>query len=148
MKLLFKGNSIGKALADISAYLLLAQCIAEFLKIQRIHTQMTLLRGDDNILDVLLYRNKRACFDIVVSAVGNKILDALPCFGVHLHLVKDDKRLTLIQLHTVVGGQQHEERVKIVHVLGEIVLDLVGALSEVDQDVALIFIFAEFLTDR
>lgn len=85
---------------------------------------------------------------IVVSAVSNKILDALSCLRVHLYLVKDDKRLTLIQLHAVVGGQQHEERIKIVNVLGEIVLDLVGALGEVDEDIALIFIFAEFFAYR
>ena len=124
VKLIFKGNSIGKALTNITAYLLLAQCIAEFLKIQWIHAQMTLLRGDD------------------------KVLDTLPCFGIHLHLVKDDKRLTLVQLHAIICGQQHEERVKIVHVLHEIVLHFIGALGEVDEDVALIFVFAELLTNR
>ena len=46
-------------------------------------------------------------------------------FRVHLHFVKDDERLTLIQFHAVVCGQQHKEGVQIIHVLHKIVLHLI-----------------------
>ena len=93
---------------------------------------MTFLRWYDDTLDILLYRDERACFDIVVSSIGNEVFDTLPCLRVHLYFVKDDKRITLVKFHTVICGQQHEEGIKIVHMLDEIVLDLIGTLGKVD----------------
>ena len=42
--------------------------------------------------------------------------------------------------HIIVGGQQHKERIEAVHVLDEIVLDVVGAFREIYEDIALIFV--------
>ncbi len=147
VQLVFKGFSVCKAFSDIANDLPLTQSIAKLLKIQRIHIQMTFLRRNDDVFYILLDGDQRACFDIVISAVGNEIFNTFSCLWVHLHLVKNYKRLTFKQFHTIICGQEHKKRVEVIHMLLKIALDLIGTFCKVDQDIALVLVLAKLLTD-
>ena len=61
------------------------------------HGYACFFAGNDNVLDVLLDREERAGFDVVIAAVFDQVFDCLAGRGIELHFVKDDGRFPLVQ---------------------------------------------------
>lgn len=118
-----------------------------FLKIERIHFQMPLLRWNDDVFDVFANRNQRAGFKIVVSSVCYQIFDAFTRFWKHLHFIEYDERFALVEFHTVKCRQKHEKGIQVIYVLLKIALDLLRTFCKVNQQTTFIFILAKFFAD-
>ena len=102
MKGLSQRLHILETLPDEVHECLMSESPQEFLKIQRIHAEMTFFRGNDNILHMLFNAHEGSGFDIVIPAVGYKILDCRPCSRKELHLIENDQRFPFMQRYIIV----------------------------------------------
>ena len=117
----------------------------EFLKIQRIHAEMTFFRGNDNILHMLFNAHEGSGFDIVIPAVGYKILDCRPCSRKELHLIENDQRFPFMQRYIIVIWKVQEECIQVFEVGYEKVRDFFADTVEVDHDIGLVLSLRKFL---
>ena len=106
---------------------------------------MTLLRGDDDILHILTDGDQGTGLHEIIPPVSYQIFDSFPGFWEKLHLIEDNETFPVVELHTVMDGQQHIEGVQIVQVLVKIPFYILGCLGKIDQDVAFIFLTSKFL---
>ena len=127
---------------------LLAHCPAEFLEVQGIHLKLAFLGGNDDILYMSLDGDERPSLHEVVSSISDKVFDHLACLRIELYLVKHDERFTRVQWRPVVGGQKHEERIKVIALILEDGSHVARQTREVDDDARAILIFCELLDRR
>lgn len=124
---------------------LIIQCPQKFFKVQGEHLQMFLLRWDDNVLDVLLEPDERACFQIIVATIRHKVFDELPCAGELLHLIKHDEGLPVIELDPEENGQLGEKHIEVGAVIFKDIQYILRDIPKINNDVAFILVFCELL---
>ena len=96
----------------------------KFLEVHGKHLKVMLFRRNDDIIDVLLDRNQRAGFNVVVTSVGDKILDRLPRTWETLDFVKYDNTFARLELNMVGTKQIHEECIQVFQIIHEKALDV------------------------
>lgn len=106
---------------------------------------MFLLRWDDNVLDVLLEPDERACFQIIVATIRHKVFDELPCAGELLHLIKHDEGLPVIELDPEENGQLGEKHIEVGAVIFKDIQYILRDIPKINNDVAFILVFCELL---
>ena len=106
---------------------------------------MFLLRWDDNVLDVLLEPDERACFQIIVATIRHKVFDELPCAGELLHLIKHDEGLPVIELDPEENGQLGKKHIEVGAVIFKDVQHILRDISEINNDMAFILVRCELL---
>ena len=133
--------------ADILYQRLFFQCPAKLLKIHRIHLDVPFLRGNHNILHILLDGNKGAGFHKIISAICYQILDGFPGLGEQLDFIKDDDAFPLVKLHTIMDRQQHIEGIQIIQMQIKIFFHSIGGSDKIDENIAFVFVLCKFFYD-
>ena len=65
------------------------------------HVDGTLFGRDSYVLDILADRDERACFQVIVAPILDKLLDRLAHLGEPLYLVKNDDGFATEKFHPV-----------------------------------------------
>ena len=86
---------------------------AEFLEIHGEHFDPLFLRRNQYVGSGRLQRHKRTRLDVIVSPVGDKMLNHLPRLWTQLHLVEHDQALAREELRPVFQGKRSKEPVQI-----------------------------------
>lgn len=126
----------------------LSQGPQELLEVHRAHLARLLLRGNQDVADILLYRDEGACLDVVVAAVCHEVLYELACLGEGLHLVENDEGPALPELGAKLRRQVQEEAAHVRARIEERLPEVIGHLREVDQQVRLVLRLGELFDDR
>ena len=94
-------SPIAESLAQHRNGCLVAQSPSEFFIIHREKSDTLLFTWNRDVLRVLFDADERACFNVIVTAILNKVLDSLSGKGTFLHLVENNDRLPFLQHHVV-----------------------------------------------
>ena len=125
----------------------ISECLAKFFIIQRVHVDSGFFAWNDDVFHVFSDRYQRACFDVIVTSVGDKVFDCLTGKRLELHFIKDDGRKAFMKLCFIQELELEEKAVKIVHIAEELIYFARGS-RKVDEDVACIFSSRKFFDDR
>ena len=117
-------------------------------KIKREHFEMFLFRGNYNILHVLFKTNQRACFNIIVTSVRNKIFYQLTSFRKLLNLIKDNKRFSFIKSCRIKRRKFCEKHIKVCAVVFKNIKNALRCISEINYDMAFILFPCKFFNNK
>ena len=132
-----------KALFYVIGERFVPHCPAEFFKIKGIHPKMPLFWRNDNVFYVFFYGNKRACFDVIIPTVCNKILYCFSGTGKFLHFVKNYHRFSLIKNHAKKTLKKHKKCVQIIKVIIKNVFYFLRNKGKIDQNERFVFVFGK-----
>ena len=80
---------------------MVSDCPKKLFIIHRVHIDSAFFAGDQNVFHILLNRNQRARFNVVISMVFYQMLDCLTSERTKLNFVKDYDRLALYQIYMI-----------------------------------------------
>ena len=119
----------------------------ELLEVHGVHRNAVFLAWDENVLYVLVDRYERTGLNVVVTSVRHKMLYRFAGARELLHFVKDDKGISLYELGMCDAFKVKEESVQVIKILIEDPLQFHLRFTEIDKDIARIFVLGEFLND-